>query len=302
MIIKRTLESVAVVPSEDNTLKLHIIARTRGPINAGDFLEYEDLTGGIYPEAVALDLEHVGTDPIGRAFNFQLTETGLECDAVVFADMPSPDRALSNEVISQLNKGIPLDASILFTVDDPAAVECVPANMKTSVNGLEVSGPCKIYRSWRLRSLTLCRVGADPATCVTITRARKPMEDEELKEEAVAAEEVQAPVEEVEEGQDIDALLALLSELQIKVGDLEARIIALETPAAEEEPAPIEEAPEEAESEEVKALKSSVCMLRHQLIAVMRSNSTTQPVGIVEGTEPHDVLAGSIRYSMLGLE
>ena len=308
MIYARSLTAVQVTEINAEGTKLHILARTRNPINNNGVIEYEDLDGGIFPDRIALDVEHIGTDPIGRAYNFQITDKGLECDAIVYPNFPSPDRPLSNGILEQLARDIPLDASILFTIDDPTSIQYLTEGKQAEVNGLVVDGPCKIHREWRLRSITLCRVGADPGTKVDISRSEVFSMDEneaaKIKEEDVkeTAPDVGKEVEEQETPaeNDLDALLAIVAELQVKMNELEARIIALEAPEAVEEPAPVEEAPT-PETAEVEALKSNVTMLRHQLLAVMRSNKATQPVGVATAEDQHDQLSGSIRYSMQGL-
>lgn len=302
---------------------VHIKARSNDCVYACPLREYEDFGGMYAPDVVTLNFEHDINRTIGKAYNFTLTEYGLECDAEIYPSLPV-ENSDGKKVINMLRLGVPLQASITFDWDEQDDVEVVEEGQTAEVNDIKVTGPAVIYRRWNLRSLAICIHGADNSTDVEAINlskerfeellmkkrsAEEPVVDEEKKQVNESDEQVEvAPTEETSDvEQRLSAVEASIEELKTAIAALQA------TTETEPEPVKIEESEEEKanpEDEEKKELSKKIDSLESaikNLSDTMLKNYNAEkaasvPVGYpVGGEEKHNPLMGSLQYSAQGL-
>lgn len=164
-----------------------------------------------------------------------------------------------------------MEASITFSAME---YEDLRAGETSEVNGVELVGPVRIYRRWKLESISLCRYGMDGSTGITpvkMSKGEDSMESKKYSEESEKDEKEK--VENTESGgDDKDALIAAL---QAKIAELEAQ---LETQGST--PKPVEENAESSEDEEEKKEKETLSKISQRLEnvedMVQKMYSTTQ--------------------------
>ena len=318
---QRTLNNYAVelASSEaDKPAIVHIKARSKNNVLIC-MQEYEDFDGMVVPDVISLNVEHDVDRTIGKAYNFKLTEYGLECDAEIYPSLPA-DNADGQRMINMLKLGIPLQASITFDVDDLGDIEELKDGELAEVNGLSVTGPAVIYRRWNLRSLAICIHGADNATGVEpvslnkhlleVLQMKKQRADEACEnpeekkpEEQLEDTATQTPETATEEPDRIAAVEAAIDELKAAVAEIQAKL-ASETDAVQIEESDEEPEKEDEEKKELSAkidtLEKTVKTLSDNLVKTLSTTfAERQPVGYVGNDE--EPSNGSIRFSALGV-
>lgn len=83
------------------------------------------------------------------------------------------DNETGRRVASTGAQGYPWEMSIHAEADDFSVIEQVGPGATAIVNGRTVHGPCEVYRRWRLRESTVCHLGLDPDTALSIAAARQ---------------------------------------------------------------------------------------------------------------------------------
>lgn len=325
---QRTLTNYSVTLASDaegdKPAVVHIKARGKDCVYACPLREYEDFKGMNAPEVITLNIDHDTDKTIGKAYNFALTEYGLECDAEIYPTLhPEAPR-----VIEMLKHGLPLQASITFTWNTSDDLDLVEEGQKAEVNGYMVDGPAFIFRRWDLRSLALCIHGADNSTTVEavslsmekfkelLNMKKQRSEDDKLvvddeeKKVENADEQTDAPAETPTEGSDVEARLTAI---ESKLNDLENAVAALQaTSETETEPVKIEESDEEEkpEDEEKKELSKKIETLEASIKNLAKTvvknynaeRAENTPIGYPADEQgEHDPRAGSRRFCSYGL-
>lgn len=324
---QRTLTNYSVELASDaegdKPAVVHIKARGKDCVYACPLREYEDFEGMNAPEVITLNVDHDTDKTIGKAYNFALTEYGLECDAEIYPTLhPEAPR-----VIEMLRHGLPLQASITFTWNTQDDVDLIEEGKNASVNGIEVDGPALIFRRWYLRSLAICIHGADNSTTVEAvslsmekfkellkmkkqrSEEEKPVVDDEEKKVENADEQTDAPAETPTEGSDVEARLTAI---ESKLNDLENAVAALQaTSETETDPVKIEESDDAKEDDEEKkelskkiaSIDAAIKNLSETIVKnynAERAEST--PIGYPADEQgEHDPRAGSRRFCSYGL-
>lgn len=149
-----------------------------------------------------------------------------------------------------------MEASITFSAME---YEDLRAGETSEVNGVEMVGPVRIYRRWKLESISLCRYGVDGSTGITPVKMSKggdSMVSKTYSEESEKNEKDK--VENTESGgEDKDALIAAL---QAKIAELEAQLEAQGS-----DPKPVEENSETSEEEEKKKDQETLSKIAQRL-------------------------------------
>lgn len=323
-MINRTLNNykVELNTAEDSKPAIvHIKARSNHKI-FDCYDEYEDLSGMIAPDTISLNVEHDIDRTIGKAFNFKITEYGLECDAEIYPDLPVQNSD-GLRIINMLKCGIPLQASITFTVDSSEDIEEIDEGQTAEVNNMTIAGPAVIYRKWHLRSLAVCIHGADNETQVEAIelselklkerffKMKKQRSDEiadepEKKEQKLSDETTPETAPEIPEWQ------AAINELKAEIEAIKKTLADFATQnESEEEPIPTEDKPKEesddCKSEEkekemaqkMESLERSIKQLNSNFVKMLSlKNAESAPVGYVDESNPQ---SGSLRFSAIGL-
>ena len=324
---QRTLTNYSVELASDaegdKPAVVHIKARGKDCVYACPLREYEDFEGMNAPEVITLNIDHDTDKTIGKAYNFALTEYGLECDAEIYPSLhPEAPR-----VIEMLKHGLPLQASITFTTNEQDDIDLVEEGQKASVNGFEVDGPAFIYRRWNLRSLAICIHGADNSTTVEAvslsqekfkellkmkkqrSEEEKPVVDDEEKKVENADEQTQTPEETPTEGSDVEARLSAIEQ---KLDDLANAVAALQaTSETETDPVKIEESDDAKEDDEekkelskkIETLEASIKNLAKTVVKNYNAErAENTPIGYPADEQcEHDPRAGSRRFCSYGL-
>ena len=320
---QRTLTNYSVTLASDaegdKPAVVHIKARGKDCVYACPLREYEDFEGMNAPEVITLNIDHDTDKTIGKAYNFALTEYGLECDAEIYPTLHHE----APRVIEMLKHELPLQASITFTWNTQDDVDLIEEGQKAEVNGCEVDGPAVVFRRWWLRSLALCIHGADNTTTVEAvslsmekfkellrmkkqrSEEEKPVVDDEEKKIDNADEQTDAPAE----TSDVEARLTAIEQ---KVEDLANAVAALQaTSETESDPVKIEESDEEKPEDEekkdlskkIESIEASIKNLSETIVKnynAERAEST--PIGYpADDPGEHDPRAGSRRYCSCGL-
>lgn len=329
-MINRTLNNYKVeLNAADEANKpatVHIKARSNKKVFEY-FDEYEDLAGMIAPEIISLNVDHDTDRTIGKAFNFQITEYGLECDAEIFPDLPVVNGD-GQRIINMLKCGIPLQASITFTVDSQDDIEEIDEGATAEVNNQTISGPAIIYRKWYLRSLAVCIHGADNETQVEAIelsnlklkerfmkmKKQRSEQDEDQEKKGQELSEEGTPETAPETAPETPAWQSAIDELRAEIEEIKKAIAEFKTQEeSEEEPIPTEDKPKE-ESDDCKddedkkelarkmeALENSLKQLNDNFVkSLSLRNAESAPVGYVDagGNTPK---SGSLRFSAIGV-
>ena len=272
----------------------HIYGRGYNAVQYWDSTEINDFAGMEAADRIMFEHEHYRV--IGYADGIKVTpDYGLEMDGHVFKDIEA-----GAKVYPILKNGVPQQASITF---QPKEYEDLRAGEAAEVNGREVVGPVRIYRKWKLESISLCSYGVDDTTSVvpvkmsqgetTMDKKRKYQEgctEEEKKDEQKLADE---PQEGAEAAEDLTAqiaqLTALIEQLKAENAELTAKLNELQGTAAEE-PTTVEnsEAEEEKEKEKEDAEeKKELSRLREEvtkLTTMVKTMYSNQKLGLSPAT------------------
>lgn len=220
------LASVEVGTNGDNakTAPVRLFARSTNPVKLNDEVGYvvHDFSGMKSKARVAIDYCHDADEVIGYANHFDLAEDyGLVASGALVPYSANPEDK-ATEIIFKAQNGVPYEASI--TMGSDAVAQKIGPGAKTTVNGIELTGPLTVFREWTLRGIAICPHGKDSKTAalalsdvaplVSITFSDeeaampadepKPAEAEAQAVEAVAVNDTQpaeipAPVAEVVE-------------------------------------------------------------------------------------------------------
>lgn len=232
----------------------HIKGRGYNAVQYWDSTELNDFAGMEAAERIMFEHEHYRV--IGYADGIKVTpDYGLEMDGHVFKDIEA-----GAKVYPILKNGVPQQASITF---QPKEYEDLRAGEAAEVNGREVVGPVRIYRKWKLESISLCSYGVDDTTSVIpvkMSQGDKTMNKRKYQDGCAADEEKkdeQKLTDEPQEGTEAAADLATqIAELTTLVEQLKAENAELTTKlnelqgAAAEEPTAVENSEAEEEKKE----------------------------------------------------
>ena len=254
----------------------HIRGRGYDPVDYWGDSELNDFAGMEVSERLKFEWEHSAI--IGYADNIRLTEEyGLEMDGHVFKDIEA-----GAKVYPILKNGVPMESSITFEASE---TEELGAGETAEVNGRTIVGPVRIFRKWKLKSISLCCYGVDDTTEVTAVKMSKgdnPMrkrkwseaepQDEEKKVLTEGEEEKkEEELSETPEAEKIAALEEEIAALKSENEELSARLSDLEgtspVPTEEEEKEKKEELEEteEEKKEELSRLSKRLASLEAKL-------------------------------------
>jgi len=114
-----------------------------------------DLDGAKFSQRLALLLDHVPEQRLGYSTKVERTSRGIEASGRMLKN------ELSAQVLSESGEGFPFQASLMAV---PTRVQELDQGEEAQVNGQTVTGPCVIFREWKMRELTLTVLGADDET------------------------------------------------------------------------------------------------------------------------------------------
>jgi hypothetical protein len=114
-------------------------------------------------DVLPVDWCHDADEIMGFADKFK-TDSGDLVVSGSLTPMPDDDDDRAAEVIYKQKLGVPYEASIDFSGDEPV-IEYIPEGTSVGVNGKQFDGPGVIFREWTLRSVAICPYGQDPDTC-----------------------------------------------------------------------------------------------------------------------------------------
>lgn len=151
-------------PEVGSDIPVTMLARTADPIDHWYWGKVaHDLAGMSVASEIPIDYCHDSGEVLGFADTFTVTDDGLETSGSLIP-FSADDRA--TEVAHKAARGVPYQASIDFSQGE-IAIEQVPENHFTTVNGREFEGPGIIIRKWTLGGVAICPYGADPGTSTT---------------------------------------------------------------------------------------------------------------------------------------
>lgn len=121
-----------------------------------------DLSGAQFSQRIPLLLDHDTQRPLGYSTQVARTSRGIEASGVFLAN----DDA--RRVQQECQAGFPYQASIYAEAID---LEDIPAGKSSVINGQTLAGPLHVFRTWKLRELTMCVLGADSDTSTELVEA-----------------------------------------------------------------------------------------------------------------------------------
>lgn len=125
----------------------------------------------ILGDRVPLDYNHDDGEIVGYCENFDVSNEGVYCDAVLLPREDLPE-ARVNELLHNLQNGVPYEASALVDCET-AIIEIVDEGVDTVVNGRDVVGPLNIYKEAIIRGVAICPHGTDKETTFVSFSAKK---------------------------------------------------------------------------------------------------------------------------------
>lgn len=281
-----------------------------------------------YADRVPLDYNHDDGEIIGYCENFEATDAGVYCDAVLLPREDVPN-ARANEILYNLQSGVPYEASALVDCETAAVVE-YGEGVEAEVNGRTIVGPVNIYKNAIIRGVAICPHGTDKETEFVFFKAHKkgpePMAQKtklaantESKEEpdkkdltTKADEKLLALIDEFGKERGVDYYLSGLTVEDARKEDyeqLKALRDELEGGAAPPpvDPAtgdPVEEEEEDEFREEVKKELASVSRRLNALSAIVRRGDTTgvteTPVASDKGDPKSALHLAARKYAAAG--
>jgi len=175
-------------PDEHNRPRVRIVAHTGQVINDHPFYGNfaVDLSGlKIRRQRLPILREHDTRQVVGWT-----ERIAVEDGQLVAAGFLSRASEAGREQIALLEDGCPFQASIYVP---PQKIERIPEGETAEVNGHTLKGPGTIFRSARLREVSLCAMGADEDTSAELLSANRQqisldVEVDDRKEKAMADE------------------------------------------------------------------------------------------------------------------
>ncbi len=146
--------------------KVSILARTAEPVYHWYWgWIVHDMAGMAPVDKIALDYRHDPDQIIGYADSIE-AKNELNIGGELLSRSEDDTAAT---VMDLGSAGVPYQASIQF---DPfnVVLEYLPDQAKTTVNGLEVTGPLVIAREWTLLRCAICPTGVDSGTATNFSR------------------------------------------------------------------------------------------------------------------------------------
>lgn len=195
--------------SEAKTAPFRMVARSGQPITHWYFGKVAHDLSGMYvangKSRISVDWEHGGI-PLGYANHFDFSSG----DLVIAGTLIPYDGDKAEEIIYKAKNGVPFEASISWGGEE-TVIEEYAEGQTTTVNGYEFAGPGVVVRKWPLRSMAICREGADQNTSTEFTNNEtinievKNMGEVETVENQAVVEATQNETKEVAEATAVEA-------------------------------------------------------------------------------------------------
>jgi len=222
------------------TAPFELLARSSKPIEHwfwGNVIH--DSAGFFGKERIPIDYNH--DEVIGFANKRRISADGVHLSGALVS-VKEGDRA--DMVMKQSRAGIPFEASINFG-GDGIKIEEVAEGRKAMVNGFEFAGPGIIIREWPLRGCAFTPFGADGntntnvfsdstnkfrATIINQEQETAHMEspdkqdtvlDESALAQVIAVEDVAAPVKELSQAVEVEAVEVVVAAVEAEEAEAE---------------------------------------------------------------------------------
>lgn len=137
-----------------------------------------------------------------------------------------------DNVLNLASRGFKWQASIGA---NPERVEELRAGETATVNGSEVRGPLTVVRKATLREISIVAMGADDRTVTTLAASAAPKESEEMSDEIVTAEKVEAaaaPAPAAAPAVDLTEITAAITKINEEIASMRLSNVRDSRPAA----------------------------------------------------------------------